>query len=233
MRTSVVLLPALLCNAGLFIHQIKALEDSYDFFVPDLGADADIRSMARRILRQVPDKFILGGISMGGYVAFEILRQAPERISSLILMDTNAHSDPATAREKRLQMVEKARVEGIEAVISSALLDIISPVNRTDITRHILTHMAKTTGVERYVNEQTLIMNRPDSTDLLAQISCPVLVMGGAEDSLSPPQALDSLAAQISDSAHVIIENSAHLPPLENPAAVTAIWRQFFQKTSF
>ncbi|MBR1778593.1 MAG: alpha/beta hydrolase [Alphaproteobacteria bacterium] len=233
MKTPVVLLPALLCNAGLFIHQIKALEETCDFFVPEPGKDTDVSAAARRILNQVPDRFILGGISMGGYIAFEIMRQAPECAAGLILMDTNARSDPPAAREKRRKMIETAQKEGIKSVISPALLDIIAPVNRNDITTHILTHMAIAMGVEKYINEQTLIMNRPESTDLLPTLSCPVLVMGGELDVLSPPAAMDEIAAQIPNSAHVIIENSGHLPPIENPAAVTAAWRLFFKQISF
>ena len=231
MKTPVVLLPALLCDAGLFIHQIKALEDEYDFFVPENGTDANIGEAAERILKRMPDRFILGGISMGGYISFEILRRAPQRVAALILMDTNARSDPPAAREKRLKMIERAKHQGIDSVISPALLDIIAPVHRdNDMIRHILTHMARITGIERYINEQSLIMNRPDSSDLLPRIACPVLVMGGQRDTLSPPEAMDAIAAEIPNSAHVIIENSGHLPPLENPAAVTAAWRLFFEK---
>lgn len=231
MKTSVVLLPALLCNAGLFIHQIKALESDYDFFVPENGTATSVRDAAERILNAMPERFILGGISMGGYISFEILRQAPERVAALILMDTNTRSDPPAAQEKRLKMIELVRSQGIESVISPALLDIIAPIHRDDdIIRHILTHMAQTTGIEHYINEQKLIMSRPDSDTLLPEIKCPVLVMGGALDTLSPPDALDAIAAKIPNSAHVIIENSGHLPPLENPAAVTATWRLFFKQ---
>ena len=231
MKTPVVLLPALLCNAGLFIHQIKALENEFDVFVTENGTDASLADAAGRILKQVPERFILGGISMGGYIAFEILRQAPERVAALILMDTNARSDPPAAQEKRRKAIETAETSGIEAVIPSALLNIIAPVHRDNETiRHILTQMAQKTGIKRYVNEQMLIMGRPDSTDLLKKITCPVLVMGGESDALSPPEAMDAIAAQIPHSAHVIIENSGHLPPLENPAAVTAVWRMFFRQ---
>ena len=234
MKTPVVLLPALLCNAGLFIHQIKALENDADFFVPDLGLDTDVTDTAKRILSQIRGKFVLGGISMGGYVAFEILRQAPERVAGLILMDTNAHADPEPARKKRQEMIETARTQGIEAVMESALFGIISPDRRdNDIIRHILEHMARTTGVDKYVNEQKTIMSRPDSTELLKKIPCPALVMGGAQDALSPPESLDRMTAQIPTAVHAVIADSGHLPPLENPAAVTAAWRVFLSRIHF
>lgn len=234
MKLPVVLLPALLCNAGLFIHQIKALENEVDFFVPDLGTDTDIADTARRILSRIRGRFVLAGISMGGYVAFEILRQAPQRVAGLILMDTNAHADPEPARKKRSEMIETAQTQGIEAVMESALFGIISPEHRNnDITRHILEHMAQSTGVEKYVNEQKIIMSRPDSTELLKNIQCPVLVMGGQQDVLSTPESLDQMTAQIPTAVHAVIANSGHLPPLENPAAVTTAWRAFFKQIVF
>lgn len=234
MKTPVVLLPALLCNAGLFIHQIKALENDADFFVPDLGLDTDVTDTAKRILSQIRGKFVLGGISMGGYVAFEILRQAPERVAGLILMDTNALADPEPARKKRQEMIETAQTQGIEAVMESALFGIISPDHRdNDIIRHVLEHMARTTGVDKYVNEQKTIMSRPDSTELLKKIPCPALVMGGAQDALSPPESLDRMTAQIPTAVHAVIADSGHLPPLENPAAVTAAWRVFLSRIHF
>ena len=232
MKLPVVLLPALLCNAGLFIHQFRKFEDKADFFVPDLGTDTTVGGTARRILKQAPKHFVLGGISMGGYVAFEILRQAPERVMGLILMDTNAREDPEASRIKRSEMIETAQKKGIEAVIEPALLNIISEKHRkNDVIRHILTHMAKTTGVEKYVNEQKIIMSRPDSSDLLKNITCPVLVMGGKEDVLSPPEMMDAMTAQIPTAFHAIIADSGHLPPLENPAAVNAAWNIFFEKS--
>lgn len=131
-------------------------------------------------------------------------------------------------------MIETAQTQGIEAVMESALFGIISPDHRdNDIIRHILEHMARTTGVDKYVNEQKTIMSRPDSTELLKKIPCPALVMGGAQDALSPPESLDRMTAQIPTAVHAVIADSGHLPPLENPAAVTAAWRVFLSRIHF
>lgn len=233
MKTPVVFLPALLCNAGLFIHQIKTMESECDFYVPDLGLDENVSDAAARVLKQAPERFVLGGISMGGYVALEIMRQAPERVRGLILADTNAHADPEAAREKRLKAIETAREKGIEPLIKPTLLDIIAPEHRSnDVTRHILERMAELTGVDKYVNEQKTIMSRPDSTASIGKIDCPVLVVGGEKDALSPPDALDAMTRLIPRAAHVVIRNAAHLPPLENPAAFTAALRAFIEKIS-
>lgn len=231
MKTPVVFLPALLCNAGLFIHQIKAMEGERDFYVPDPGLDSTVSDAAARVLRRVPERFVLGGISMGGYIALEIARLAPERVKGLVLADTNAHADPAPAREKRLKAIETAREKGIEPLIKPTLLDIIAPEHRSnDVTRHILERMAVATGVEKYVNEQKTIMSRPDSTARLGEIGCPVLVAGGENDALSTPESLDAMTRLIPRAAHVVIKNAAHLPPLENPAAFTAALRAFADK---
>ncbi len=233
MKTPVVFLPALLCNAGLFIHQIKTMESECDFYVPDLGLDENVSDAAARVLKRAPERFVLGGISMGGYVALEIMRQAPERVRGLILADTNAHADPEAAREKRLKAIETARAKGIEPLIKPTLLDIIAPEHRSnDVTRHILERMAELTGVDKYVNEQKTIMSRPDSTASIGKIDCPVLVVGGEKDALSPPDALDAMTRLIPRAAHVVIRNAAHLPPLENPAAFTAALRAFIGKIS-
>ncbi len=231
MKTPVVLLPALLCNAGLFIHQIKALESEADFFVPDLGLDTTVSATARRILNQIKGDFVLGGISMGGYVAFEILRQAPERVKGLILMDTNAHADPEPARQKRAEMVETARTGGIESVIEPSLFNVVAPQHRgNDLIRHVLEHMARATGVEKYANEQRVISTRPDSSELLGKIACPTLVLGGENDVLSPPESMDTITARIPTAIHAVIKNSGHLPPLENPAATNAALRVFLNR---
>lgn len=233
MKTPVVFLPALLCNAGLFIHQIKTMESECDFYVPDLGLDENVSDAAARVLKRAPERFVLGGISMGGYVALEIMRQSPERVRGLILADTNAHADPEAAREKRLKAIETAREKGIEPLIKPTLLDIIAPEHRSnDVTRHILERMAELTGVDKYVNEQKTIMSRPDSTASIGKIDCPVLVVGGEKDALSPPDALDAMTRLIPRAAHVVIRNAAHLPPLENPAAFTAALRAFIEKIS-
>lgn len=233
MKTPVVFLPALLCNAGLFIHQIKTMESECDFYVPDLGLDENVSDAAARVLKRAPERFVLGGISMGGYVALEIMRQSPERVRGLILADTNAHADPEAARGKRLKAIETAREKGIEPLIKPTLLDIIAPEHRSnDVTRHILERMAELTGVDKYVNEQKTIMSRPDSTASIGKIDCPVLVVGGEKDALSPPDALDAMTRLIPRAAHVVIRNAAHLPPLENPAAFTAALRAFIEKIS-
>ena len=187
-KKQVVLLPALLCNGDIFINQVHHLQNEAEFFIPSLGTDGTVRDLAARILTQAPKTFALGGISMGGYVAFEILRQAPERVSSLLLMDTTATADAPEKKESRLQMMQKARTNGIEAVVPDVLLSVVAPQYRTlPQLRRFMTFMAQSVGVDAFCNEEKIIMSRPDSTEILSKISCPVFVAGGTADAITPP----------------------------------------------
>lgn len=231
MKPPVVLLPALLCNAGLFIHQIKTLEEDFDFIVPDLGLEKEISSCAKRILTQLPSSFVLGGISMGGYVAFEILRQAPERVKGLILMDTNASEDTQEKKKKRLEMIELAKTNGIEPLIKPSLIDILAPCHQqNEMINHILVHMARATGVEKYINEQHLIMSRKSAFSLLDKMTCPTLVLTGDQDALSPIEEMEKLAKKIPYSLFAIIENAGHLPCLEKPSAINGVLKTFIKQ---
>lgn len=226
-KDRVVLLPALLCNAGLFLHQIKALQERFDFYVPDLSRDADIKSAARRILSTIPEgPFALAGISMGGYVAFELLRRAPERVSKLCLMDTNPLPETDASREKRKATMERARKEGLSAVVEACAVSVMTPEHAQDpLLRGMVEHMAETTGLQGFLNEQSVIMSRPDSRPLLSEIRCPATVLTGTRDALSTPAMMAETAKSIPNAVHVLIDDSGHFPPIENPAATLAMFK--------
>lgn len=227
-KTNVVLLPALLCTAELFAAQTTAFKDKAHFTVPDLGTGGSIDAVAARILNHAPQRFVLGGISMGGYIAFEIMRQAPERVAKLILMDTTAAPDAPEKRESRLKGMDLARKHGITPLVRPALIDIMAPRHRADENlQAVLERMASTVGVEGYVNEQNIIMSRPDSRSGLKDIKCPVLVCGGEEDMLTPPESMKKTADSIPDARHVVIKGAGHFPPLEAPEAVNALFQEF------
>lgn len=225
-KKQVVLLPALLCTPEIFINQIHALQSHADFHTPDTAKRADIASLAKDILDGAPERFALAGISMGGYVAFEILRQAPERVTDLILMDTSALPDAPEKRAKRAQIVELAKTRGIESVVPAVLQSLLAPQYR-DLSQlgRFMTFMAQTIGVQGFANQQSVIASRPDSTDLLGQIDIPTTVIGGVCDEVTPIDKMRELAAQIPHARFVPVADSGHLPPLENPAAVTRIFQ--------
>lgn len=222
---TLVLLPALLCNEGLFSPQITALKDRANIVVPDLSRDTTIAAAAQRILSEIPaEKFCLCGISMGGYVAFELMRQAPERIEALCLTDTNPFGETEQSSKNRAVMIARAQTDGLESIVESSQFSVLAPENRDKpLIKELLPKMVFETGLHGYVNEQKTIMSRPDSRDLLGKIACPTLVAGGELDKLSTPAIMDDMARQIPNAERIVIKNSGHFPPLENPDAMTEV----------
>lgn len=222
---TLVLLPALLCNEGLFSPQIAALKDRTNIVVPDLSRDTTIAAAAQRILSEIPaEKFCLCGISMGGYVAFELMRQAPERIEALCLTDTNPFGETEQSSKNRAVMIARAQTDGLEGIVESSQFSVLAPENRDKpLIKELLPKMVFETGLHGYVNEQKTIMSRPDSRDLLGKIACPTLVAGGELDKLSTPAIMDDMARQIPNAERIVIKNSGHFPPLENPDAMTEV----------
>ena len=222
---TLVLLPALLCNEGLFSPQIAALKDRTNIVVPDLSRDTTIAAAAQRILSEIPaEKFCLCGISMGGYVAFELMRQAPERIEALCLTDTNPFGETEQSSKNRAVMIARAQTDGLESIVESSQFSVLAPENRDKpLIKELLPKMVFETGLHGYVNEQKTIMSRPDSRDLLKKIACPTLVAGGELDKLSTPAIMDDMARQIPNAERIVIKNSGHFPPLENPDAMTEV----------
>lgn len=227
-KAPVLLLPALLCNDGIFINQIHSLQPVADFTVPDLGTADNIADLASDILKKAPEHFALGGISMGGYVAFEILRQAPERVLSLLLMDTNVTADSDEKKERRLKLIDLAHKNGIESVVPFVLSNVVAPEFRQlPQLQRFFTFMAQALGTTVFENEQKVIMSRQDSTELLSEIDCPTFVIGGQKDDITPPESMKNLAENIKEASYRTILNSGHLPPLENPNAVTTVMRSW------
>lgn len=228
---TLVLLPALLCNEGLFSPQIAALKDRANIVVPDLSRDTTIAAAAQRILSEIPaEKFCLCGISMGGYVAFELMRQAPERIEALCLTDTNPFGETEQSSKNRAVMIARAQTDGLESIVESSQFSVLAPENRDKpLIKELLPKMVFETGLHGYVNEQKTIMSRPASRDLLGKIACPTLVAGGELDKLSTPAIMDDMARQIPNAERIVIKNSGHFPPLENPDAMTEVLLRLFR----
>lgn len=228
---TLVLLPALLCNEGLFSPQIAALKDRANIVIPDLSRDTTIAAAAQRILSEIPaEKFCLCGISMGGYVAFELMRQAPERIEALCLTDTNPFGETEQSSKNRAVMIARAQTDGLESIVESSQFSVLAPENRDKpLIKELLPKMVFETGLHGYVNEQKTIMSRPDSRDLLEKIACPTLVAGGELDKLSTPAIMDDMARQIPNAERIVIKNSGHFPPLENPDAMTEVLLRLLQ----
>ncbi|MBK8065390.1 MAG: alpha/beta fold hydrolase [Betaproteobacteria bacterium] len=221
-KQPLVLLPGLLCDARLWEPQREALEQHADLWIADLTRDADMPGMARRVLAEAPfERFALGALSMGGYAALEIMRQAPQRVTRLALLDTQARADTDEARERRLALIELAD-KGRFLGVTDRLLPVLLHTSRLGDARltDLVKDMARSVGPDAFLRQQTAIMNRVDSRPALAAIACPTLVLCGEQDMLTPLDRHQELATGIPGARLVVVPACGHLATLERPQEV-------------
>jgi pimeloyl-ACP methyl ester carboxylesterase len=232
MKTSILLLPGLLCDAALWAHQVEALSTQYDCVVADMTQDDSLGGMASRAIAAMSEQFSVAGLSMGGYCALEIMKQVPDRVTRLALLDTSARADASERLDIRRELIEHVRSGNFETVIAKHFQKFVHPsrLNDTEIMS-IIRASAMNVGPEAYMRQQAAIMKRPDSLELLSDIKCPTLVLCGAEDALTPPPLHDEMAAEIPGAVLVKIPNSGHLPTLEQPALVNAALAKWMERT--
>jgi len=219
----IVLIPGLNCTARLYLAQIEALWPFGPVTVADHRRDADIKAIAVRILRHAPARFALVGLSFGGYIAFEIMRQAADRVARLALLDTGARPETPQQTERRrplMALAESGRFSEVAAIQFPRL------VHRDRLADEGLKRtyfaMVEETGPEAYLREQMAIIGRPDSRPLLATIRCPTLALVGDADELTPPELSEEIAAGIAGARLVIVAHCGHLSTIERPNAVNA-----------
>ena len=227
-RTTLVLLPGLLNTRRVFEHQIEALSDVADCVVPALWHHDSMGAMAEATLAVAPKSFALCGFSMGGYVAFEIMRRAAGRVERLALIDTQATPDSPESIARRHGLMEQTHIGRFHGVQPSMLPHIVHHSHLKDpaITQPIL-DMAHEIGADGFLREQTAISARPDSRPLLVDIEVPTLVIVGRQDQSTPLVRSEEMAADISTSRLVVIDDCGHMSPLEKPAEVTAALRRW------
>jgi pimeloyl-ACP methyl ester carboxylesterase len=229
-RTPLVLLPGTLLDVELFGHQIAHLADVAEITVGDLTNDDSIAGMAQTVLAAAPQRFALAGLSLGGIVAFEIMRRAPERVSRLALLDTNPllpQPEQLAAWAELSDLVEAGR---LSEVVERLLPGLLRRGWRDDEHKVGTVHaMAERIGSTAYVRQLHALAGRVDSRPVLLEITCPTLVLVGRQDVLTPIGLHEEMAAAISGAALVIVEQCGHLSPLEQPQAVTAALRYWLQ----
>ncbi len=227
-RPTLVLLPGLLNTRRVFTHQIDALSDIADIVVPELWHHDSVGAMADAVLAAAPERFALAGFSMGGYVAFEVLRRAAPKVERLALIDTQAAPDSPEATARRHAFLAQTHVGRFHGVQPSLLPQIVhsSHLGNPAITQPIL-DMAQEIGAEGFVREQTAILGRPDSRRLLVDIEVPTVVIVGRHDQPTPLARSEEMAADIATSRLVVLEDCGHMSPLEKPAEVSAALRRW------
>jgi pimeloyl-ACP methyl ester carboxylesterase len=227
----IVLIPGLLGSPRLYAEQIPPLWQLGPVTVATHTRDNSMSGIAKRVLASAPARFALAGLSMGGYICFEILRQAPRQVAKLILLDTSARPDaPEQSGQRRLQ-IEMARSRGLGEIGDGLFPRLVHARRWGDASlRRICRAMEQDVGVEGFVNQQTAVIGRPDSRPALAAIRCPTLVIVGDSDVLTPPDLAEEIANGIPDARLSVIRDSGHLSPLEQPAAVTRSMVEFLSR---
>jgi pimeloyl-ACP methyl ester carboxylesterase len=217
---TVFLLPGLLCDETIWADQRAALGDAViNVVVPDFRYVNSIEAMATLVLDQAPQRFSVAGHSMGGRVALEVYRMAPERIERLALLDTGVHPRGATEEAKRGELVELARTQGMAAMAARWLPPMLHPDHSALLGP--LTEMVLRSTPETFANQQRALLDRPDARAVLGGIRCPTLVLCGRQDIWSPVAQHEEIAASIPNATLVIVENCGHMSPVEQPEAVS------------
>ncbi len=215
------MIPGLLLSARMYAQQIPALWSTGPVMVANHTRDDTMAGIAARILGSAPPRFALVGLSMGGYISFEIMRQAPQRVVRLALLDTSARADTEEASAARRTQVALATSGRFEEVIDALYPRMVHAARLEDSAlRELNRQMGREVGVAGYCNQQAAIIGRPDSRPTLAAIRCPTLVLVGDADQLTPPERAQEIASGIRGARLVTVEKCGHLSALEQPDAV-------------
>jgi pimeloyl-ACP methyl ester carboxylesterase len=223
---SMLLVPGFMLDADLWRDVLPVLAEFGPFVNSDLSKDSSIQDMARSALAEAPKRFILVGFSMGGYVAREIVRQSPDRVSALILVATSARGDTELQRQRKAAVAEQTNSIAFKGLSSSAVASSLHPDNadRIDLIGRIQS-MGQRLGAEVFRRQS--LLDRSDERGSLSGIKCPWLIVAGEIDRLRSRVEADELHQGIDGSALHIIEKTGHMIPLEAPSALAGAIRRW------
>jgi pimeloyl-ACP methyl ester carboxylesterase len=228
--TPIVLIPGLLCSPRLYADQVPHLWRLGPVTIANHTRDDSMSALARRILASAPPRFALIGLSMGGYISFEIMRQAPERVAKLALLDTSARPDTPEQSEARRAQIALAQTGRLSEAVDALFPRLVHPKHRADErVRQVLYQMSTDVGVDGFVRQQLANIGRPDSRPGLSAIRCPTLVMVGDNDQLTPPDRAAEIANGIVEARLVTVPESGHASAVEQPEYVTRALLEFLQ----
>jgi pimeloyl-ACP methyl ester carboxylesterase len=219
--TPIVLIPGLLCSAEVFAPQVAALWRHGPITVASTLEGKTMAEIAAAILATAPPRFALAGISMGGHISLEIMRQAPERVIKLALLDTSARADTPEQIAQRRTLVAQARAGNFHSLVEQLMGVVLHPKQQNNAAlREVIFRMSLTVGIDGFARQQEAIIARIDSRPSLAAISVPTLVLVGDSDLLTPPDRAEEMAAAIRGARLVVVAESGHGSSLEQPDAV-------------
>ncbi|MBC7738789.1 MAG: alpha/beta fold hydrolase [Candidatus Saccharibacteria bacterium] len=218
--TPLLLIPGMMCGARMW-GDLAPLGRDIHHHLPD-QVDS-MPALAALVLQTAPPRFALAGLSMGGIVAMEILRQAPTRVTHLALLDTNPLAETPEAQSRRLPQIAKVKAGGLTEVMRDEMKpNYLSEGPHKPQILNLCMHMALTLGPETFIRQSRALATRPDQTATLAAFHGPALVLMGAQDGLCPRARHDLMHELMPQSRLFIVDDAAHLPPLENPTQTLA-----------
>jgi pimeloyl-ACP methyl ester carboxylesterase len=226
----VVFLPGLLCDQALWRRQIHALADVAAPMVADLTLDDTIGAMAERTLAAAPRRFSLAGLSMGGYVALEIMRRAPERVSRLALINSSARSDTPERTLQRKIGIESLRRGKFVGITHKLLGQLVHADHTEGFVADEMRGMASRVGGDAFIRQQQAIMTRRDSLGGLEAIRVPTMVVVGDGDRITPPDHAREIHERIAGSSYHEIGSCGHMAALEHPEQVNFLLRNWLQQ---
>ncbi len=221
--TPLMLLPGMMCDARLFTPQIDALSGKYPILTAPIGGQGTMQGLAAEVLAYAPERFAMAGLSMGGIVAMEILRQAPDRVAGLALMDTNPFAELDEVKARRGPQINAVELGNLRKVMAEEM----KPNYLTDGPHRaaildLCMDMAMDLGSDVFINQSKALRDRPDQSNTLREFTGAALVLCGRDDTLCPVVRHELMHGMMPQSGLEIIENAGHLPTLEQPQQTTA-----------
>ena len=231
MTEPVVLLPGLMCDARLFQPQIIALSQVTGVMVAPITEGERVEEIASRVLDLCPRKFALAGLSMGGIVAMEVMRRAPERITRIALMDTNPMAESPKVAAAREPQIVAARAGRLEDVMREEMKpNYLAPGPQRREVLDIVMAMARDLGPEVFVRQSRALQRRPDQQAVLRKVKVPALILCGEHDALCPVKRHEFMSELIPYAQLTVVPGAGHLPTLEQPEAVTEALRGWLRQ---
>jgi pimeloyl-ACP methyl ester carboxylesterase len=225
-----ILLPGMMCDARLFARQVESLQDRMRVTVPLPVGAPSMEQLAANILVEAPGRFALGGVSMGGILAMEIMRQAPDRVTHLALIDTNPFAERDEVKVRRGPQMEAVR----GGRLATVMRDEMKPnyfTHREDSAalRELAMVMAMDLGADAFIAQSLALRDRPDYTATLRAVTCPTLILCGRHDQLCPVERHEAMKAMIPHASLHIVEDAGHLPTIETPDIVTTALQELLE----
>lgn len=227
MTLPLILLPGMMCDSRLFAPQAAELPVTV---LPVSGADT-LQALAADVLASAPPRFALGGLSMGGIVAMEVIRQAPDRVAGVALMDTNPLAESPQVQARRQPQIDKVRAGGLDAVMRDEMKpNYLADGPARAAILDLCMQMALDLGDEVFIRQSVALRDRPDQTDTLRAFQGLSLVLCGRDDRLCPVARHELMQSLLPNARLQIVEGAGHLPTLEQPDVVTAALRHWLEE---